>query len=130
MVQQVSPWQARIAEIDRKLSTRHIDLDEAGYFLIAVDREEGLLRASHYALVVNDQGLAIDPKTGKPLPARGPVNTPLIATYTARTAKEMCVQLFETQKPVVSQFCHAAYLGRELMRAEHALICGDDYVQD
>ncbi|BAC88794.1 DUF4346 domain-containing protein [Gloeobacter violaceus] len=131
MVQQISPWQSRIEEVDRNLSSRHIDLDAAGYFLIAVDRQEGLLVARHFGLTVDARGLAIDPQTGKPLPARGPVSTPLLSTYTARTAKEMCVKLFESDAPPpVGMFNHAAYLGRELQRAEYALIHGTEYVQD
>lgn len=130
MIQQVSPWQARIAEIDDRLSHRHIDLDPAGYFLIGLDREQGLLVVKHFGITVDERGLAVDPETGKPLPACGPVSTPHLGTYTARTAKEMCVQLFEGDKQVVSQLCHAAYLGRELVRAELALVTGCEYVQD
>jgi hypothetical protein len=130
MVQQVSPWKARIEEIDRRLSHRHIFLDAAGYFLISIDREAGLLVARHFGMTVDERGLAVDPQTGEPLPACGPVATPLLGTYTARTAKEMCVQLFEGQAQPVGQLSHAAYLGRELVRAEMALVHGTEYVQD
>jgi hypothetical protein len=119
MVQQVSPWKARIEEIDRRLSHRHIFLDAAG-----------LLVARHFGMTVDERGLAVDPQTGEPLPACGPVATPLLGTYTARTAKEMCVQLFEGQAQPVGQLSHAAYLGRELVRAEMALVHGTEYVQD
>lgn len=130
MVQQVSPWRGQIEEIDGRLSNRHIHLDAAGYFLIAIDREEGLLVVRHFGMTVNERGLAVDPTTGQPLPACGPVSTPLLGTYTARTAKEMCVKLFESQEPLVSQFSHAAYLGRELTRAQVALVESSDYIQD
>ncbi len=46
-------------------------------------------------------------------------------------AKEICIKLFESTKPSpVSRLDHAAYLGREFMRAELALVTGQDYVQD
>jgi dihydropteroate synthase len=128
MIQQIS---RQIQEIDDKLSNRHIYLDPAGYFLISVDREQGLLVVRHFGMTVNDQGLAVDPDTGKPLSACGPVSTPLLGTYTAYTAKQMCVQLLESQgQPVVTQISHAAYLGRELMRAQQALTAGGEYIQD
>jgi Flp pilus assembly protein TadD len=53
------------------------------------------------------------------------------ALFTGRSAKEICIQLFEETKPCpVSRLDHAAYLGREFMRAELALVIGQDYVQD
>jgi dihydropteroate synthase len=128
MIQQIS---RQIQEIDDKLSNRHIYLDPAGYFLISVDRDQQLLVVRHFGMTVNDQGLAVDPETGKPLSACGPVSTPLLGTYTAYTAKQMCVQLLESsEQPVVTQFSHAAYLGRELMRAQQALTAGGEYIQD
>ena len=72
-----------IAAIDDKLSKRFLELDPAGYFIIYLDREAGLICAKHFSNEVNEQGLD-----------------------------------------------HAAYLGRELMRAELALATGQDYVQD
>ena len=35
--------------IDDKLSQRYIDLDPAGYFIIYIDREEGLIFAKHFS---------------------------------------------------------------------------------
>lgn len=130
MIRQVSSWQERIDDIDNRLSNRHISLDPSGYFLVGIDREQGLLVLRHFSMTVNERGLAVDPETGKPLPARGPLKNELQATYTACTAKEMCVKLFESTSSPVSQFCHAAYLGRELQRAEWALVSGNEYVQD
>jgi dihydropteroate synthase len=41
------------------------------------------------------------------------------------------VKIFEeTQPPPVTQLNHAAYLGREFVRAEMALVKGQEYVQD
>ncbi|MEH2135711.1 DUF4346 domain-containing protein [Nostoc sp.] len=79
----------------------------------------------------NEQGLAIDPETGKPIPATVKVERQPTVLFTGRTAKEICIQLFESTKPSpVSRLDHAAYLGREFMRAEWALVTGQDYVQD
>ncbi len=118
--------------IDEKLSKRHIDLDPSGYFVIYIDREEGLICAKHYGVLVNENGLAIDPITRTPLPAKGNILQTLLNTYTGRTAKELCVAIFEraiAQCPV-SQFNHAAYLGREFQKAEAALATGGEYIQD
>ncbi len=120
-----------IADIDRQLSNRFIELDPSGYFIIYLDREEGLICAKHFSNVIDDRGLAVDPDTGKPIPARGKVDRTAVQIFTARTAKELCIKIFETAKPCpVSQLDHAAYLGREFLRAEQALIVNDEYVQD
>ena len=122
-----------LTEIDDKLSKRHIPLDPAGYFIIYLDRAEGLICAKHYGVVVNERGLAIDPDTGKPLSAKGTLSNPLLNIYTGRTAKELCVALFETpeeEQSPVTHFNHAAYLGREFQKAEAALLAGTDYIQD
>lgn len=120
-----------LAAIDHKLSQRHIDLDPAGYFIIYLDREAGLICAKHFTNVINDRGLATDPETGKPIPARGRVERTHTKVYSGRTAKELCVEIFEqTQPSPVTCLDHAAYLGREFVRAEIALVTGQEYVQD
>lgn len=126
------PTVSELAVIDDKLSRRHLHLDPAGYFVIYVDRERNLICAKHFGVTVNAAGLAIDPETGKPLPAKGEIARPTDpVTYSGRTAKELCVMLFEeSETPVVSQFGHAAYLGREFVKAEIALRDGSDYIQD
>ena len=121
-----------LAELDKKLSQRFIELDPNGYFLIYLDREKELICAKHFTNVINEKGLACDPQTGKPLPTRGKVERTHTQLYTGRTAKELCIVIFE-QKDNPCPVCyldHAAYLGREFMRAEAALISGEDYVQD
>ncbi len=121
----------RIKRLDDELSKRELELDPAGYFVIFVDRERTLIVAKHFGTVINERGLATDPETGEVIPARGPVSQQAQQTFTGRTAKELCVQLFENQSsPLVSQWSHAAYLGREFQRAEAALVNGTDYVQD
>ncbi|HEY9795337.1 MAG TPA: DUF4346 domain-containing protein [Leptolyngbyaceae cyanobacterium] len=120
-----------LSAIDDKLSKRHIDLDPSGYFIIYLDREAGLICAKHFTNVIDDRGLAVDPETGKVIPAKGKVERTQSTLFTGRTAKELCVAIFEQTQPCpVTLLDHAAYLGRELVRAENALIGGQEYVQD
>ncbi len=120
-----------LREIDNKLSQRHIDLDPSGYFIIYLDREAGLICAKHFTNVIDDRGLAIDPETGKVIPAKGKVERTHSTLFTGRTAKELCVAIFEQTQPCpVTMLDHAAYLGREFVQAENALISGQEYVQD
>ncbi|AFY86808.1 MULTISPECIES: DUF4346 domain-containing protein [Chroococcidiopsis] len=120
-----------LTAIDDKLSKRHIDLDPGGYFIIYLDREAGLICAKHYTNAIDDRGLAVDPETGKPIPARGKVQRTSTTLYRGRTAKEICVEIFEQEQTCpVTYLDHAAYLGREFVRAEIALVNGQEYVQD
>jgi dihydropteroate synthase len=120
-----------LTAIDDELSKRHIDLDPAGYFIIYVDREAGLICAKHFTNTINERGLAVDPETGSVIPARGKVERTHTTLFTGRTAKELCVKVLEETQPCpVSMFDHAAYLGREFLRAEMALLTGQEYVQD
>jgi len=120
-----------LAAIDDKLSKRHIDLDPGGYFIIYLDQEAGLICAKHFTNVINERGLAVDPETGKPIPVRGKVERTHTALFSGRTAKELCVKIFEQNQPsLVTRLDHAAYLGREFVRAEIALAMGREYVQD
>jgi dihydropteroate synthase len=119
-----------IAEIDRQLSNRHIDLDPGGYFIIYVDAVAQTICAKHFGNVIDDRGLAVDPKTGKVIPAKGKVDRQLDQLFSGRTAKELCVAIFEQAACPVTMFDHAAYLGREFQRAEACLLNSTDYVQD
>ena len=118
--------------LDDRLSNRFIDLDPGGYFLIYLDQTQGLICAKHFSNVINDKGLACDPETGKPLPCEGGAPRQHTWVYRGRTAKELCIHLFETNDPPcpVTRLDHAAYLGREFVRAEAALLSGQEYVQD
>jgi dihydropteroate synthase len=120
-----------LGAIDDKLSKRHIDLDPGGYFIIYLDPEAGLICAKHFTNVIDDRGLAVDPETGKVIPAKGKVERTQSTLFTGRTAKELCVAIFEQTQPCpVTLLDHAAYLGREFVRAENALISRQEYVQD
>ncbi|BAQ63979.1 DUF4346 domain-containing protein [Geminocystis sp. NIES-3709] len=120
-----------LTELDNELSKRDIQLDPDGYFIIYINREDGLICADHYTNAINDQGLAVDPDTGEVIACKGSKPRMPTKTFTGRTAKEICVNLLEKTQPTpVSMLDHGAYLGREFMRAEYALKTGEDYIQD
>ena len=117
--------------LDDQLSQRFIALDPAGYFLIKLDREALELVVEHYCNDVDERGLATDPETGEVLSCRGGGPRTPAQVYRARSAKEMGIQLTEGEGPhPLTCLDHALYLGRELQRAELALLSGTDYVQD
>jgi dihydropteroate synthase len=117
--------------INDKLSQRFIALDPGGYFLIYIDTENALIYAKHFTNAINEKGLAVDPETGKPFPCGVKVERQPTAVFQAQTAKELCIQIFEAPEiSLVTKLDHAAYLGREFLRAEMALATGQAYVQD
>jgi dihydropteroate synthase len=116
---------------DQELSNRFIELDPQGYFIIYIDRAQKLICAKHYTNTINDRGLACDPETGEPIPCNTKVERIPMQIFSGKTAKELCVRLFEQTHPCpVSYLDHAAYLGREFQRAEAALRSDTDYIQD
>jgi len=122
---------AALAAIDNEYSNRHIHLDPAGYFLIYLDCDAGLICAKHFGNTVNADGFAVDPETGELLPCDRPIQQQHTKVYTGRTAKELGMEITERADPCpVSCLDHALYLGREFVRAELALIAGTEYVQD
>ena len=129
-----SPDQTKqaLAALDDKLSKRFIELDPDGYFLIYLDQEAQLICAKHFTNTINEKGLACDPETGEPLCVKGGNARPAQQLFTGRTAKELCMKIFEDKENPcpISYLDHAAYLGREFVRAEIALINGEPYVQD
>ncbi len=117
--------------LDDALSNRFIELDETGYFLIYIDGARGLICADHYSNTINNQGLACDPETGEPLPCDAKVVRKPTVQFQGRSAKELSIEIFEkSEHPTVSRLEHAAYLGREFVRAEIALFNQEDYIQD
>jgi dihydropteroate synthase len=117
--------------IDDKLSKRSLALDPSGYFIVYVDRQQDLICAKYYSNTINEKGLAVDPETGKPIPARGKLDRQAVNLFTGRTAKELSVEIFEKTQPCpVTLLDHAAYLGREFQRAELALLQQQEYIQD
>jgi dihydropteroate synthase len=122
---------AAATALDEGFSLRPIGLDPAGYFLILVDHEAAELVAEHYDNGIDARGLATDPETGDVLSCRnaGP-RTPQ-AVFRGRTAKELGIALTEGGGPhPLSRLDHALSLGRELQKAEAALLAGQPYVQD
>jgi dihydropteroate synthase len=121
----------KIISIDNELSKRFISLDPGGYFIIYPEREEKLIYAEHFTNVINEQGLAADPETGEIIPCEKGVKRICKTVYKGRTAKELCLKIFEEIKPCpVTMLDHAAYLGREFIRAQIALINSTEYIQD
>ena len=122
----------RRAALDARLSDRFIALDDAGYFLIAIDRDRSQICAAHYANTIGEDGLARDPVTGEVIPCDGSYSAKPTATYEGSSAKEISVALFESDggRGKCSMMSHANYLGREFQRAEECLRTGEKYVQD
>ncbi len=79
--------------------------DPAGYFVIFVDRVRHRLSLEHY----RNNGV-------------------LTTIVEGRSAPEVYTTAID--RALLSRLDHAAYLGRELARAEHALLSGEDYIQD
>lgn len=79
--------------------------DPAGYFVIYVDRSRGVLSLEHY---LN--------------------NGVLDTVIEGGSASELYTPAID--QGLISRLDHAAYLGRELARAEKALQTGEPYVQD
>ena len=120
-----------LESLDNRLSRRFIGLDPKGYFLIYLDLEQHLICAKHFPNTINDKGLACDPDTGEPITRIRPTTQSATTVYSGRTAKELCIKIFEEAETCpVTYLDHAAYLGREFLRAEIALINGTEYVQD
>ncbi|MEL6401216.1 MAG: DUF4346 domain-containing protein [Cyanobacteria bacterium J06626_4] len=121
-----------LTDLDNQLSQRFIELDPGGYFLVYLEVDKRLICAKHFTNVINDKGLACDPETGEPLACQGGEPRQSTHLYTGRTAKELCIAVFEaSERPCpVTRMEHAAYLGREFVRAELALVAGQEYVQD
>ncbi len=83
----------------------HMTSDPAGYVVVYVDRQRTCLYLEHY----RNDGV-------------------LDAIVEGRTAAEVYIPVIE--RAWISRLDHAAYLGRELARAESALRTGDTYIQD
>lgn len=79
--------------------------DPAGYFVVYVDRRRECLSVEHY----RNDGL-------------------LDAVIEGRTAAELYTPAIE--HGLLTRLDHAAYLGRELARAEASLVGGTEYTQD
>jgi tetrahydromethanopterin S-methyltransferase subunit A len=79
--------------------------DPAGYFVVYVDRSRGLLSLEHY---LNDGVLDM--------------------VIEGASAAELYIPAID--RGLISRLDHAAYLGRELARAEESLRSGEPFIQD
>ncbi len=82
-----------------------MQMDPRGYFIVSIDDEQGCLVLEHY----NNKGILEN----------------IIEGY---TASELFTPAID--KGLVSRMDHTAYLGKELSKAEVALLTGVPYVQD
>lgn len=82
-----------------------VKLDKAGYFVIVPLPAKGSITVEHYAY-----------------------DNTLLRTIEGTTARAICATLLA--HGWVTDLSHAAYLGRELAKAELSLSCGFTYIQD
>lgn len=91
-------------------------LDPSGYFTIHVDRQQGRIAARHFS--AHAQGRSQMDSSTEPRPD---------VVILGNTAVEVSTAILE--RKLVSRMDHAAYLGRELAKAEVALQTGRPYTQ-
>lgn len=95
---------AGIPVIEAQVPTK-IELDRAGYFVVILQRDRGVIVTEHYSY-----------------------DDTLLRVVEGRDARSIYWTVIENGW--VSQLSHAAYLGKELAKAELALKMGFKYVQD
>lgn len=118
------------AVLDRFLSARSLTMDAKGYFMMKLDHDKSVIRATYHSCITNEKGEVCD-LSGKKISCNGKGPDPM-ETFEARTAKELTVKIFERwehAKDLVT-VGHAAYIGREAQRAEQCLFAGEFYQQD
>ena len=99
------PFRSAPVERIRAVEPERLTLDRAGYFVVYPDARAKRLVVEHYT-------------------NRGVLDCVLEGASTGA--------LYSTaiERQLVTQLDHAAYLGRELARAEHSLLTGSPFVQD
>jgi tetrahydromethanopterin S-methyltransferase subunit A len=100
------------AEKDKKMVK-----DPAGFFVVFLDKERKEIVVEFYEGVKKDEKKGKKIGTGK-----------LCIVVCGTDAEALCHTI--AREELVSRFEHAAYLGRELQKAELALEYGLDYEQD
>ena len=117
--------------LDDNLSTRQIELDPNGYFLIKIETVTNELIVEHYLNNIDQKGRAVDPESGKPIGCKTKNRNQPSNIYRGQSAKQIGIQISEGIGPLpISRIDHAIYIGRELQRAEQCLITGEQYIQD
>lgn len=119
------------AMLDKFLSARKLPMDAKGYFMISVDHSAPAIVVKFYSCIVNDKGEVCDLE-GNKIPCHGANRAEPMKVWTGRTAKEVTVKIFERWEHAadIVSVGHAAYIGREVQRAEHCLYSGKFYQQD
>ena len=115
---------------DKTLSQRSIVLDPSGYFIIKIDQINKEIVVEHYLNNIDSKGIALDPKTNKPIECDKKNKRDCNNFFEGHTAKEIGILISEKNNELISKLDHALYLGRELQKAEECLIKDDDYIQD
>jgi tetrahydromethanopterin S-methyltransferase subunit A len=100
-----APTDTHSISIEAADEPHKLELDPSGYFVVYPDRSRQRLTLEHYTN-----------------------NGVLTRIFTATSATALYTRIIEAK--LISRLDHAAYLGRELARAEQALQSGGDYVQD
>ena len=119
------------AILDKFLSTRGLKMDDKGYFMLKVDHDKGVIRATYHSCIKNEKGEICDAR-GNKISCSGNNRPEPMETWEARTAKELTTMVFERwefARELVT-VGHAAYIGREAQKAEQSLFAGDFYQQD
>ena len=117
-------------EMDNDLSNRYIGLDPKGYFIIKIDLQTKQIILEHFLNTINEEGLALDPKTNEPIKCESKEIKTCNATFKGISAKEIGIAITEKRNDLISRFDHALYLGRELQKAEECLYKKLPYIQD
>eukprot|EP00956_Cyclotella_meneghiniana_P023468 scaffold45705_cov89-Cyclotella_meneghiniana.AAC.2 len=115
--------------LDKHLSLRGMKMDDKGYLIFKIADKR--IIASLYSCIMNDEGEICDLNGVKIKCCDGNTRQPM-KEWSARTAKELNVMMLEEWKDANKIFSigHAAYIGREAMKAEQALYANSFYQQD
>ena len=118
--------------LDTFLSSRSLQMDSKGYFMVKLD--ENRIVVSFYSCIVNDKGEICDLQGNKIKCCNGGGSRrEPMKVWKGRTAKELTTAIFEEWEDAPKlefSIGHAAYIGREVQRAEHCLYSNIPYQQD
>ena len=117
-------------QFDNNLSSRYIDLDPNGYFIIKVDLKENKIILEHFLNNINEDGYALDPETNQPIKCDSQNKRISNEVFKGISAKQLGIFITEDRNDLITRFDHALYLGRELQKAEECLYKKLPYIQD
>jgi len=119
------------AMLDKFLLACKLNMDKKGYFMMKVDHNRGVVHATYHSCIKNENGEICDVR-GKKISCSGDNRPEVMIAFEACTAKELTVEIFKRWEHVgeLVSVGHAAYVGREVQRAEACLIAGRFYQQD